>query len=87
MHRFTRAGKSESLNSWSHAISVGLPVKRLSCERQPRARGQAARHLPQLTVQPAGDVCKRRDSVHLALTEPARPAGAVFGLSSGATSS
>jgi len=30
-------------------------------------------------------VCKRRDAVRLALIEPARPAGAAFGLSSAST--
>ena len=42
----------------------------------------AAMH-PQLTLS----VCKRRDAVRLALNEPARPAGAAFGVLSGATSS
>src|SRR5436309_8261136 len=32
-------------------------------------------------------VCKRRDAVRLARVEPARPAGAASGVSSGATSS
>ena len=30
-------------------------------------------------------ICKRRDAVRLALHEPARPAGAAFGVLSGAT--
>ena len=30
-------------------------------------------------------VCKRRDAVRLALNQPARPAGAAFGLSSAST--
>src|SRR5438874_8660224 len=64
---------------------VGLTAKRFTRKTHSRARGQAARRLPRLTVQPAGDICKRRDAVRLALHEPARPAGAAFGVLSGAT--
>jgi len=66
-------------------IDVGLTVKRFTRKTHPRACGQAARRLPRLTVQPTGHVCKRRDAVRLALHEPARPAGAAFGVLSGAT--
>src|SRR6266550_705351 len=68
-------------------FSVRLTAKRFTRKTHPRTRGQAARRLPRLTVQPAGDVCKRRDAVRLALHEPARPAGAAFGVLSGATMS
>ena len=65
-------------------IDVRLTVKRFTRKTHSRASGQAARRLPRLTVQPTGDVCKRR-AVRLALHEPARPAGAAFGVLSGAT--
>jgi hypothetical protein len=64
---------------------VRLTLKRFTRKTHPRASGQAARRLPRLTVQPAGVACKRRDAVRLALNEPARPAGAAFGVLSGAT--
>jgi hypothetical protein len=60
----------------SRLTVVGLTIQRFTRKTHPRACGQAARRLPRLTVQPAGDVCKRRDAVRLALNEPARPAGA-----------
>jgi len=50
-----------------HRDLVGLTVKQLSCERQPRAKTDAARRLPRLTSFLGGSVCKRRDAVRLAL--------------------
>ena len=49
------------------------------------AAGRAARRLTRLTVQPAEDVCKRRDAVRLGRIEAALPPGAGSGVLSGAT--
>ena len=65
----------------------GPTSQRFTRETHSRARGQAARRLPRLEKGSAGASCKRRDAVRLAQHEPARPAGAAFGVSSGATSS
>jgi hypothetical protein len=48
------------------ARPVRPTVKQLSCERQPRAKTDAARRLPRLTSFLGGSVCKRRDAVRLA---------------------
>ena len=57
----------------------------LSCKPHNPASGRAARRLPRLKKGSEEVTCKRRDAVRLALNEPARPAGAAFGVLSGAT--
>lgn len=59
---------------------VRLTDQRFTRKRHPRASGQAARRLPRLKKGSEEVSCKRRDAVRLAQYEPARPAGAVFGL-------
>ena len=63
-------------------------VQRSTVHPQDAARcaaSRAARRLTRLTVQPAEDVCKRRDAVRLGRIEAARPPGAGSGVLSGAT--
>jgi len=66
---------------------VGLTDQRFTRKTHQRASGRAARRLPLLKKGSEEVSCKRRDAVRLALNEPARPAGAAFGVLSGATSS
>ena len=66
---------------------AGLTDQRFTRKTHSRASGRAARRLPRRKKGSAGATCKRRDAGRLALHEPARPAGAVSGVLSGATSS
>jgi len=50
-------------------------------------RGLSGAPLAATNVNSAGASCKRRDAVHLAKVEAARPPGAASGVSSGSTSS
>jgi len=68
--------------------SVSPPAQRSTVHPQDAARcaaSRAARRLTRLTVQPAEDVCKRRDAVRLGRIEAALPPGAGSGVLSGAT--
>ena len=59
-----------------HLASIALGasnVGRLSCGEAPGACGHRARRLPQLTIQSAGEICKRRDLVHLGRKEGLQP--------------
>src|SRR6185369_1657239 len=67
---------------------LGQSAQRSTVHPQDAARcaaSRAARRLTRLTVQPAEDVCKRRDAVRLGRIEAALPPGAGSGVLSGAT--
>src|SRR5947207_11652522 len=79
-NRGTGGGSVHLRNSLSAQRSNRSPARRIHVQADGRGTPLAAMH-KQLTLS----VCKRRDAVRLALHQPARPAGAAFGVLSGAT--
>jgi len=81
-HRANRRGGRGKVHPEDCCRPNGLTVHPQDASTRERTGGAplAAMH-EGLTLS----VCKRRDAVRLALHEPARPAGAAFGVLSGAT--
>src|SRR5947207_10496772 len=81
-HRANRRGGRGKVHPEDCCRPNGLTVHPQDASTRERTGGAplAAMH-KQLTLS----VCKRRDAVRLAQHEPARPAGAAFGVLSGAT--
>ena len=68
-------------------IAVGLTDQRFTRETHSGAPRRSGAPLAAMHEVLTLSVCKRRDAVRLGMSEAARPPGAAFGVSSGATSS
>ena len=77
-----RAGESAAAR-----FVVGLTHQRFTRETLQARRGVSGAPVAAMHEVLTLSVCKRRDAVRLGSVEAARPPGAAFGVSSGATSS